>query len=94
MKTVFFKEAPNGARYLASEGKQMDILQEISKEDFEKEFPEKSLYNLSFPILLENGAVLLDSEWNGEYYLSDGSEYAPIYKEVGDDVEIIGYYEV
>ena len=39
MRTITYTEAPNGARYLASEGKQMDIIEPISKEEFEEKFP-------------------------------------------------------
>lgn len=97
MKTVTYIEAPNGARYLSNEGKQMDILEEITMADFERKFQEISTYWLEqkFPVFLENGAILLQSEWNGEHYFSDGKEYAPLYNEVEeDDSEIIGFYEI
>lgn len=36
MRTINYTEAPNGARYLSPEGKQMDIVEEISKENFKE----------------------------------------------------------
>lgn len=38
MRTINYTEAPNGARYLSPEGKQMDIVEEISKENFKEKF--------------------------------------------------------
>ena len=96
MKTITYTEALNGARYLSSEGKQMDILEEITMAEFKQKFPEISTYGLDHnsPVFLENGAIFIDSEWNGECYLSDGKEYRPLYNEIEeDDTEIIGYYE-
>ena len=97
MKTITYTEAPNGARYLSNEGKQMDILEEITKAEFKQKFPEISTYGLDHnsPVFLENGAILIDTEWNGEHYFSNDKEYAPIYNEIEeDDTEIIGYYEI
>ena len=97
MRTINYTEAPNGARYLSPEGKQMDIVEEISKEHFKAKFPEISTYRLenNSPVFLENGVILIDTEWNGECYLSDGKEYRPVYNEIEeDDTEIIGYYEI
>lgn len=97
MKTITYTEAPNGARYLASEGKQMDVLEEITKAEFKQKFPEISTYGLEHnsPVFLENGVILIDTEWNGECYLSDGKEYRPVYNEIEeDDTEIIGFYEI
>lgn len=95
MRTITYTEAPNGARYLASEGKQMDIIEPIRKEEFEEKFPESSTYGISWTeTFLENGVILLNSKWNGEHYFSNDKEYAPVYNEVEeDDTEIIGYYE-
>ena len=95
MKTVTYTESPNGARYLTSKGKQMDIIETLTKEEFEERFPETSTYglNLYSPIFLENGVILTDTKWNGERYFLNGKEYAPFYNEVEEDTEIIGYYE-
>lgn len=85
----------------------MELIKEISKEEFEKKFPEISTYGIDgTQKFLENGTILLDSEWNGEEYNSlcpDGIKrcYKPVYKETGvDDFEeaeyerkLIGYEE-
>ena len=97
MQTVTYTEMPNGARYLSNEGKQMDIIEGITKAEFKQKFPETSTYGLEdyLPVFLENGAILIETEWNGERYLSDGKEYRPLYNEVEkDNTEIIGFYEI
>lgn len=38
MRTINYTEVPNGARYLSPEGKQMDIVEEISKEILKRNF--------------------------------------------------------
>ena len=48
---------------------------------------------MHMPIFLENGEILLDTQWNGEEYLVKGKSYSPFYKETEEDTEIIGYYE-
>lgn len=79
---------------------EMELIKEISKEEFEKRFPEVSTYGIDWTeTFLENGVILLDSDWNGEEYCSlcpDGVKrwYRPVYEELGDDeFEIIGYEE-
>lgn len=81
------------------------MLKEISREEFEQRFPEISTYGLDMdmPVYLENGAILIDTEWNGEVYTvknPDGSEttYRPVQEPIevdGDgepvDWETIGY---
>lgn len=37
MRTINYTEAPNGARYLSPEGKQMVIIEEINKAEFKEE---------------------------------------------------------
>ena len=78
-----------------TEGKQMDIIEEISKAEFEKRFPDVSTYGLeqNSPVYLENGVICIDTEWNGERYIIDNMEIVPVYEEVDGDFEIIGYYE-
>ena len=95
MKTIIYTEAENGARYLSTEGKQMDIIEEISKEEFKKKFPEVSTYGIEMhmPIFLENGEILLDTQWNGEEYFTDKGIIVPVYEDNDGDFEIIGYYE-
>lgn len=48
---------------------------------------------MHMPVFLENGEILLDTQWNGEEYLVKGKSYSPFYKETEEDTEIIGYYE-
>ena len=96
MKTIIYTEAENGARYLSEEGKQMDVIEEITKAEFKKKFPEVSTYGLeqNSPVYLENGIICIDKEWNGEQYSTDKGTIVPVYEEVEeDDFEIIGYYE-
>ncbi len=80
-------------------------MKEITKTEFEKRFPEVSTYGLEqlMPVYLENGVILIDTEWNGEFYTvknQDGSEsvYRPVqepvsYDEDGnpEDWETVGY---
>lgn len=77
------------------------MIREISKKEFEEKFPEISTYGINWTqVFLENGVILLDSEWNGEEYIVrglDGSEkvYTPVYSEVDEDeFEIVGYEEI
>ena len=96
MQTVTYIEMSNGARYLSTEGKQMDIMNTLTQTEFKEKFPEVSTYGLKMymPVFLENGEILLDSQWNGEQYITNGKSYSPFYKKIGqDDTEIIGYYE-
>ena len=74
----------------------MNILEEITKEEFERKFPDIPAHDLKTcsPVFLENGVILINSEWNGERYITEGKEYTPFYKEGEQgDIEIIGYYE-
>ena len=95
MQTVTYTEMPNGARYLSTEGKQMDIINVLTQKEFKEKFPEVSTYGIEMhmPVFLENGEILLDTQWNGEEYLVKGKSYSPFYKETEEDTEIIGYYE-
>lgn len=45
------------------------MLNEITKKEFEERYPEVSTYGLEAysPVYLENGVVLIDKEWNGEF---------------------------
>ena len=73
------------------------MIKELSKEKFEEKYPEKMIHGLEMnsPVYLDNGMILIDSEWNGEVYTiktKDGEHIIkPIYEQVGDDFEIIGY---
>ena len=99
MKTITYKEYENGMRCITAdtEGKQMDIIQEISKAEFEKRFPDVSTYGLEqlMPVFLENGTICINTEWNGERYSTDKGIIIPVYEKVEEDnFQIIGYYEV
>ena len=95
MKIVTYTEWKNGVRCLSNEGKQMDILEEISKAEFKERFPEISAYGTDiFNVFLEDGTILWYSDWNGEEYMVNEKVYKPFYKQNGeDDFETIGYYE-
>lgn len=95
MKTVTYTEWKNGARCFSNKGKQMDILEEIGRQEFIKKFPEISTYGTDmFDTFLEDGTILWYSDWNGEMYLFNGKMYKPFYKECEEgDFDIIGYYE-
>lgn len=98
MKTITYTELPNGMCCLSTQGKQMEIITEISQTEFEKKFPNISTYGLEqySPIYLENGKICIDKEWNGErYILDDNTEIVPVYKQNSEnDFEIIGYKEI
>lgn len=96
MKTIIYQEMPNGAKVLSEKGDEMTILEEITREEFEKKFPETLTHNLInySPKFLENGIILIRDEWNGEYYDTNSMRYYPVYEQLGeDDFEIIGYEE-
>ena len=95
MQTVTYKEMPNGARYLSTAGKQMDIMNILTQKEFNDKFSEVSTYGIEMhmPIFLVFGDILLDTQWNGEEYLVKGKSYSTFYKETEEDTEIIGYYE-
>lgn len=61
MQTVTCTEMPNGARYLSTEGKQMDIINVLTQKEFKEKFPEVSTYGIEMhmPVFLENGEILL-----------------------------------
>lgn len=43
MQTVTYKEMPNGARYLSTEGKQMDIMNVLTQKEFKEKLKRNSL---------------------------------------------------
>ena len=96
MKAVKYGEWENGARYLACSGKQMDIIEELTKSEFESKYPDVSTYGLDHcsPKYLSDGTILIDREWNGEAYHTSNGVYKPFYNQVSeDDIEVIGYYK-
>lgn len=70
------------------------MLKEITRKDFESKYPD--IY-ISDPgqvaVYLENGTVLLYSEWNGECFIDeDGYHYEPVTRHIyDDDFVTIGY---
>ena len=50
--------------------KENKMIKELSKEKFEEKYPEKMIHGLEMnsPVYLDNGMILIDSEWNGEVY--------------------------
>lgn len=102
LKTMTLLETENGTRYthlladVSTRKIGTDVLSELSRKEFEEKFPDKSTCNLSQfpPVFLENGEILLQSEWNGECYNTGNTSYYPVYNQVDeDDFEIIGYYQ-
>lgn len=98
MKTINYVEYENGMRCITEDpnSKTMEIIEEISKKDFEERFPAVSTYGLEqhMPVYLENGIILIESEWNGDTYFTSGGNFKPVYKENSeDDFETIGFYE-
>lgn len=93
MKKIIYIEWENGSKCLAETGEEMEILEALSKKEFEKRFPEISTYGLEdySPVYLENGTVLINTEWNGERYSGEYGEYRPVYQQEEDDFEIVGY---
>ena len=72
------------------------MIKEITKRKFETRFPKKRTYCDLYPaVYLENGVILINSEWNGEAYNVDGKIYKPIYicDTFSDEVMVIGYDE-
>ena len=79
------------------------MIKEITKKEFERRFPSVSTYGFEnySPIYLDCGDILLETDWNGERYETNGTEYYPIYEvdllDIGS-AEVVGYevvgYEV
>lgn len=108
MREINYVELENGMRILTNNpsDKKMDMLEIISRDEFLEKFPNHPYaYNYAWDeTYLENGVVLLSSEWNGYEYHSDGKTYRPVYQlcENGetDDIysdeaefDYVGYYE-
>ena len=101
MKTINYVENENGVRYISESGEKMDIFEKLGKDQFEREFPDVNVYDLEqyMPVYLDNGVVLIDTEWNGEFYSVDVKgeikHFVPVYKDNGEDADfdIVGYYE-
>ena len=72
---------------------------EITQKDFEAKYPEVSTYGLRdySPKFLEDGTILLDTEWNGEKYIIKendmGISYHPIteWDKEAEQGTVVGY---
>lgn len=100
MMDVKVIEQENGHFEACENGtKEIEVFQELTKEEFEKRFPEVNTYGLSWTecIFLESGVFLHENEWNGEEYTGDYGTYRVLYKvkdEDEDQYEIVGYYKL
>lgn len=82
------------------------MIKELTEKEFAERYPKEMIYGLEnhTPVYLDNGVILIDTEWNGEVYTikKDGREisYRPIQEPISFDEdgeadmwEIIGYEE-
>lgn len=96
-KIVKYIEEENGAITVIESGVgTMELLSELTWRQFEEAFPDVYVSG-EVATYLENGVVLLNSEWNGEQYtLENGDRYRPAYTPADEDgdCEIVGYYLV
>ncbi len=70
------------------------MLKELTREEFEKKYPDVYVSDhRQVNVYLENGIVLCDFEWNGEFYnLVNGDCYEPVTRKIDeDDFEVAGY---
>ena len=73
------------------------MIKEITKSEFKERFPKARTYSdlgtVQTICYLENGVILLNSEWNGEEYNVDGKIYKPVYawNTITDQGSVIGY---
>lgn len=95
MKKIKYEEAQNGVKFISETGKEMEVFEELTQKEFEERFPEKNTYGLKeyLPVYLENGTILINTEWNGERYSGEYGEYRPVYLQDECDFEIVGYEE-
>lgn len=108
MREINYVELENGMRVLTTNpsDKRMEVLEFISRDEFLCKFPNHPYaYGCAWhEIYLENGVVLLESEWNGYEYHSHDGIYRPVYQleetsEVDDvysddaEFDYVGYYE-
>lgn len=101
MKEVRYFEYLNGVKYVVEDEAEectgtMDIFEAISKDEFNSRFPDNGGWLVDWnQVFLENGIICLNDEWNGEVYTikKDGKEITirPVYKENGEDIEVVGY---
>ena len=70
------------------------MIKEITMTEFNERFFEVSIYDIwNTTAYLENGVILLDSEWNGEEYNVDGTHYKPVFdwSNYADQGTVLGY---
>ena len=70
---------------------------EITKNEFERRFPEVNTYGLEqyCPVYLDCGLVCIETEWNGESYNTDGKIVMPVYElPYNEEQQEIAYYDV
>lgn len=96
MIVVKYNEDVNGARFVSEhEASTMELLETMTEKQFGAAYPDAYVSG-DVAEYLENGVVLLNSEWNGEEYtLANGDRYRPAYRQVDEDnYEYVGYYLV
>lgn len=71
------------------------MLQAITQKEFEERFPDIYILDVNqVAYYLENGVVLLESEYDGEEYFADGKCYKPAWNEIDtDEFELVGFEE-
>lgn len=89
------KELENGMLIFDKNGFEIDIIKDISYEEFIKKFPEKFIQITDWTVhaYLENGETLHRTEWIGEVYFSeDCNFFKPVYITTDEDIyNIAGY---
>ena len=96
MMVVRYNEMENGAREVVENGAEsMELLEAMTAKEFDAAYPDVYVSG-DVAEYLENGVVLLSSEWNGEEYtLENGDRYRPAYRQIDEDnYEIVGFYLV
>lgn len=93
MLNLKVRQWENGGLEVSEDGFEMEVFAEVSKSDFEKSNPEISTYGFDFgdSVFLENGVILHEKDWNGEFYSGDYGTYRPVSQQVDDDFEVVGY---
>lgn len=100
----FKEDFDSGARLLDAafavwEKRDSLVCKELSRQEFETRYPDVSTYEANFQgaVFLSDGALLLNSEWNGYEYntiAADGTQksYVPLYLQKDEDnYEIVAY---
>ena len=72
------------------------MIKEITMTEFEEKFPEVNTYSWwSNAKYLEDGTILLETDWNGKEYIINGKLYKPFYDFdiITDQRRVLGYVE-